>query len=104
MYGTNLASASLPGQGQRVLHTHVEFIVQVILKSGGISWEREAENFLVDKVGEPYITRYISHVSSQPNALNSPHAIVPDVHAHNFCTRHQRVNDSRAMLLAEAFF
>ena len=41
--------------------------------------EKEAANILMDKVGNPWITWYINHVSSRPSARNAPYAIVPDL-------------------------
>ena len=52
-----------------------------MMKLGGIS--EEAANFLLDKIGEPYITRYVNHVSSYPNTRRAPYLIVPDIYAHN---------------------
>lgn len=46
-----------------------------MMKLGGISSEKEAVNFLIDKVGEPYITSYVNHVSAVPDARNAPFAI-----------------------------
>ena len=66
--------------------------------------EREAVNFIVDKVGEPYITRYINHVSSTPQFHTARHAIILDLHARNFPTGRQQINDSGATLSAEAIF
>ena len=75
-----------------------------MMKLGGIFGDKEAANFLLDKVGEPYITRYITHLTSQPNARKAPYAIVPDLHAQNYPAGNQRVNDSGATSTAEAFF
>jgi hypothetical protein len=36
--------------------------------------------------------------------MKAPHAIVPDIHAFNFPTGGQQVNDSGATSAAEAFF
>ena len=43
-------------------------------------------------------------MSAAPNARKAPHAIVPDIHALNFPTGRQMVNDSGATATAEAFF
>ena len=64
---------------------------------------KEAVNFILDKVGDPYTTAYVTHVSSHPFARRAPHSIVPDLHAHNFPTVRQRMNDSSATSSAEAF-
>jgi hypothetical protein len=71
------------------------------MELGGIQSTAEAVNFLVDKKGHPYITSYVNHVSSHPNA-QAPHASVPDIHAFNFPTGGQQVNYSRATSAAEA--
>jgi hypothetical protein len=103
-YGANLAAASLPGQGHRVLHNELQSLLQAMMKLGGIYSEKEAVNFLLDKIGEPYITAYVNHVSSHPNARKAQHAIVPDLHARNFPVGRQRINGSGATSSAEAFF
>ena len=103
-YGANLSAASLPGQGSRVLHNTLQSLLQAMMKVGGIHSEKEAVNFLIDKIGDPHITAYVNHVSSHPNARKAPHAIVPDVHAWNYPTGRQRVNDSGATSSAEAIF
>ena len=103
-YGANLAAASLPGQGHRALHNKLQSIVQAMMKVGGIFAEKEAVNFLLDKVGEPYITNYVDHVANHPSARNAPFAIVPDLHARNYPTGRQRVNDSGATMSVEALF
>ncbi len=64
------------------------------MKLGGIHSAAEAVNFLVDKIGRPYITSYVDHVSSHPNTQNAPHVVVPDIHAFNFPTGGQQLNDS----------
>ena len=67
-YGANLDAAPLPGQGHQALYNKLQAILKSMMKLGGIHAERGAVNFLLDKVGEPYITRYVSHVSTCPNA------------------------------------
>ncbi len=103
-YGANLSAASLPGQGHRTSHNKLQSILQSMMKLGGIFSEKEAANFLLDKVGEPHITSYINHVSSHPNAKKAPHSIVPDIHATNFPVGRQTINDSGAISAAEAIF
>ena len=39
-----------------------------MMKLGGISLEKEAVNSLLDKVGEPYVTSCVNHVSDAPFA------------------------------------
>jgi len=79
-------------------------VTQSMMKLGGIFSEKEAANFLLDKVGEPHITSYINHVSSHPNTKKAPHSIVPDIHATNFPVGRQTINDSGAISAAEAIF
>ncbi len=74
------------------------------MKLGGMHSAAEAVNFLVNKIGQPYIMSYVNHVSSHPNAQKAPHAVVPDIHAFNFPTGGQRVDESGATSAAEAFF
>jgi hypothetical protein len=64
----------------------------------------ETVNFLVDKIGHPYITSYINHVSNHPNAQKAPHAIIPHIHAFNFSTGGQQVHDCGVTSAAEALF
>ena len=61
-------------------------------------------NFLLGKVGKLHITSCVNHVSREANAREAPHAIVPDIHAHNFLVRKQTINDNEANRAAEAFF
>ena len=72
---------------------------------GGIRSEKEALNFLLDKVGESHVTSYVKHVPSHQNIRKAPHSIVPDIHARNFpAGTKQTINDSGATSIAEAFF
>ena len=76
-----------------------------MMKLGGIHSEKEAVNFILDKVGEPYITSYVNHVRRHNNSnRRANHDIVQDIHAMNFPTGRQRVNDSGSTRDAEAFF
>ena len=71
-----------------------------MMKLGGIQSEKEALNFLPDKVGESHVTSYVKHVPSHQNVT-----IVPDIHARNFpAGTKQTINDSGATSIAEAFF
>jgi hypothetical protein len=103
-YGTNLASATLPGQGFRRTHKSLQSITMSIMGVAGIVSQDEAVNFLTDKVGGPYINRYINHVSQSDIPSKAPGAIVPDIHAWNYPTGSQRINDSGACITAEAIF
>ena len=64
------------------------------MKVGSIYAKKEAVNFLLDKVGDPYISRFI------PSARKASFAIVPDLHARNCPTGRQRVIDSAATTAA----
>ena len=60
--GANLSFAALPGKGHRVLHNNLQSIVASIMKLCGILAVTEASNFLLGKVGEPYIGDCINHL------------------------------------------
>ena len=70
-YGSNMAAAALPGQGHSALHNKPQAILQAMMKLGGVFSEKEAVNFTLDKVGDPYITAYVNNVSSYQNARKS---------------------------------
>ena len=103
-YGANLAAAPLPGQGHSALHNHLQSLIMAMMKLGGISSDKEAANFLIDKIGEPYITNYVNHLSDGLNSRNTLHNIIPDIVARNYPTGSQRINDSGATSSAEAMF
>ena len=70
-----------------------------MMKVAEIHSEKEAVNFLLGKVPDPWMTHYVDHISSShTSARNSPHAIVPDIlaHAHEYPAGRQRINDSGA--------
>ena len=46
----------------------------------------------------------MTHVTSHPNACNAPHAIVPDILAHNYTAGCQTVDHSGATTSAPAIF
>ena len=75
-----------------------------MMKLSVIHLEKDAANFLLNKVGDPHITWYIYHVSATPNARKVPHTIVPDIHAQNFPVGRQSINDSSSASSAEAIF
>ena len=52
-YSDNLAAATLPGGGHRVLHNQPQSLVQAMMKLGGTFLEKEAVNFILDKDGDP---------------------------------------------------
>ena len=64
----------------------------------------QAANFLFDKLPEPFLSRYINHRVQHANQRNSPHSIIPDIHAYNFPSHRQNVNDSGASQTDEALF
>ena len=103
-YGANLAAAALPGQGHSTLHNELQSLMQSIMKVAGVHSEKEAANFLLEKVGEPHITSYINHIARTDGNRRAMHAIIPDLHATNFPVGKQRVNDSGSRRDAEAFF
>jgi hypothetical protein len=104
-YGANQASESLPGQGHTALQNQLQHIVQDTMKIGNIDSTTEAANFLVNKVGQPYIGDYVNHITSQPgHPKNAQDAIVPGLRATNYPTGRHIVNDSGASRSAEAIF
>ena len=76
--------------------------MQAMMKLGCIFSEKEVVNFILDKVSDPFIMRYVNHVSSSPNSRNAQHAIVPDLHVRNFPASRQQVNNSGATSTAKA--
>ena len=103
-YGRNLAAANLPGQGHRTLHNAIQDMMVNIMKVAGIQSHTEAANFLNGKIGELYISNYINHISEHTNQRSARHAIIPDIHAYNYPSGRQRINDSGASTTDEAFF
>ena len=103
-YGANLASASLPGGGFRIIHNKLQDLIWSMMKVAGIHSVKEAVNFLQGKVGNPYMQRYTDHQTSQEGGRNSPYAIIPDILAINWPAGTQTVNDSGATDCGEAFF
>jgi hypothetical protein len=75
-----------------------------IMKVAGIQSHTEAANFLNGKIGEPYISNYINHITEHTNQRSALHAIIPDIHAYNYPSERQRINDSGASTTDEAFF
>ena len=102
-FGANLASESLPGGGFRRIHNFVQSLIQSMMKVAGIHSEKEAVNFLLGKVGAPYINNYVDHLSSQAGRRNSPFAIVPDLHVFGYPAGKQTINDSGATDSGEIF-
>jgi len=74
--------------------------MQDMMKLGNIDLVLEPVNFLLGKVGQPFIGYYVNNITSQPgNPRHAQHAVVPDIHATN-----QVVNDSGATRSADAIF
>lgn len=71
---------------------------------GGIRSIKEAVNFLQDKVGDPYITRYINHVSGSVTPRRAQGAIIPDIQAWNYPVGRRTVNDGNTRSCGEAIF
>ena len=87
------------------MHNKLQSLLQIIMKVGGILSEKESANFLLGKVGNPYITLYVNHVARKNNGnRRAKHAIVPDIHAINFPAGKQSINDRGSSRAAEAIF
>ena len=74
-----------------------------MMKVAGIQSEKEAVNFLLGKVGEPYIKNYVDHLASEAGRRNSAYSIVPDITATGYPAGKQTVNDSGASQSGEIF-
>ena len=65
-YGANLAADSLPSGGFRTIHNSIQSLVQSMMKVAGIhNSEKEAANFLLGKVSDPWMSNYVDHIASQ---------------------------------------
>ena len=93
----NLTMGAPPGHGHSILHNKLQSILHAMLK-------KEAANLILDKIGDPYITAYVTHVSSQQFIRKAPSSIVPDLHAYNFSIGRQRINNSGGTSSANALF
>ena len=97
-FGKRFGGCSLPGQGHSVLHTSsmrqtwASFFCKTSRPHHPISDEAGRDSFgfgggklLINKVGKPYITSYVNHVSNHPNAWEASYAydIKPDIEAFN---------------------
>jgi hypothetical protein len=108
-FGTNLASAALPGKGWNALHDNLEALFSSILALATIPNTRQAVNFLAGRVGEPYGSRYSRHLMSNPPAQGGAKkalgAIVPDIYSPSHPTGGSIGSDSGARpASAPAFF
>jgi hypothetical protein len=52
------------------------------MKVAGIRAVPVAANFLFDKLPELFLSRDINHIVQHPNQRNTPHSIIPDIHAY----------------------
>jgi hypothetical protein len=76
-----------------------------MMRVGNIDSVIEPVNFFFGKVGLPYIGDYVNNITNQPgNTRYARHALVPDIHATNYPTGTQVVNDSGATRSANAVF
>ena len=72
MVQSKFAAAELPGQGHS---TSLSTKACDIRESHQQEFARSAV-----EVGEPFITPYVNHVSSHPNARKTqPHVVMPDI-------------------------
>ena len=74
------------------------------MKVAGIRAVPVVANFLFDKLPELFLSRDINHIVQHPNQRNTPHSIIPDIHAYNFPSKQQNINDSGASQTDEAIF
>ena len=74
-----------------------------MMKFGGISSKKEDVKFILENIGDPYISAYVIYVSSHRETRKAPYPIVPDLYAHNFPTGRQRINDSGTTSPTKAF-
>ena len=93
-YGMNLSADAKPGRGHQSLHDQLLHMMVSMMKVAGVQANVEAAKFLNDKIGELYISNYINHVTAHPDHRNTPHAIIPDIHAYDFPSGRQMINDS----------
>ena len=91
MYGANLSAVSLTGRGHTARHSSLQHLMQDMMKLGNIDLVLEPVNFLLGKVGQPFIGYYVNDITSQPgNPRHAQHAVVPDIHATNYPTGNQQ--------------
>ena len=70
----------------------------------GVSAQRQAANFMLGKVRDPYMTRYINAMAKSTNRTCAKFAVIPDIHAINYPQGMHRANDSGATMNAKAVF
>ena len=73
------------------------------VKVAGIQSHMEAANFLNGKIGQPTFPTTLT-TTEHPNPKSAQHAIIPDIHAYNYPSGRQRINDSGASTTDKAFF
>ena len=105
VYGANLSSEPLPGRGHSTQHSSLQHLMQDMMRLGKIVSVLEPVNFVLGKVGQPFIGDYVHNITSQPgNPRHARHAIVPDIQATNYPSGGQVVTDSGATRSADAIF
>lgn len=72
------------------------------MKLAGINTDQEATIFLIYKVCNHYITAYMYRVSHHSRPWKALHAIICNIHAHNFYMGTQVVIDSGVTIMAKA--
>ena len=98
-YGNNLAAAALPGKGFKRFHNDLQYLLSQLMETGGMVTDREAENFLANKVPEPYLRRYNKHLcktKAKGNGRKAEGAITPDIMTYNYPVGEGGGNDSGA--------
>ena len=99
-YGNNLMTAALPGGGFKRLHNSLQYLISQIMETGGMITDREAENFLANKVPEKYMRRYNKNLSmnkaQHKGKQKAPDSITPDIQVHNYPVGKKGGNDSGA--------
>ena len=97
-----------PGRGITNRHSSLQhpIPIQDMMRLGNIDSVLEPVNFFLGKVRQPFFGDYVHNsITSQPcNPRNAWHAVVPDIHATNYPTGRQVVNDSGATRSADAIF
>ena len=87
-------TADLPGKGWRARHDKLESTVQQMMKLAGVSAQRQAANFMLGKVRDPYMTCYINAMAKSTNRTCAKFALILDMHAINYPQGMHKVTDS----------
>ena len=75
-YGVYLVSFTLLGGGHLIPHNELQSLLQNIMSVAVIWSEKEAVNFLLGTVPEPYIISYVNHIASYDQSRKVKDAIV----------------------------